>query len=85
MQLSPAWRTSPRASTAAAHGSINHGGRIDEADAWFLATLGARSNGEDGGDNDDDDEDNDDIALSGGSGFMVEDDEESPDSISVLF
>ena len=72
---------------AAAHGSINHGGgRIDEADGWFLATLGARSNGEDGGDNDDDDdEDNDDIALSGDSGFMVEDDEESPDSISVLF
>ena len=85
MQLSPAWRTSPRASMAAAHGSINPGGgRIDESDGWFLATLGARSNGE-AGDNDDDDEDNDDIALSGGSGFMVEDDEESPDSISVLF
>ena len=85
MQLSPAWRTSPRASMAAAHGSISHGGRVDEADR-FLATLGARSNGEDGGDNDDDDdEDNDDIALRGGSGFMVEDDEESPDSIAVLF
>ena len=67
---------------AAAHGSINHGGR-DESDR-FLATLGAHSNGEDGED-DDDDEDNDDIALSDASGFLIEDDGKCPGSVSVIF